>query len=298
MLTNFRALIKTAKKLKGRKIVVAGAEGRAVLEAVKLAEENHIMDPILIGNQDNICALAYDMGLSVDKMKIYDIRNDKQIVAKAVELVQKNIADGLMKGKVSTPTLLKAILDKKEELCTGRLLSHGALLEIPSYHKFLMVTDGGMIITPTVHQKVGILENGVRMMNKLGIKRPKVAILAAIEKVTPGMTETEDAEILMQKGENGELGDIEIEGPVAVDVAFSPEAARIKGVKSKISGDPDILLMPNISSGNIFAKAMWQLANAKSAGLILGTKMPIILLSRSDTAEMKFNSIALGVVTS
>lgn len=180
----------------------------------------------------------------------------------------------------------------------GTILSHGALLEIPSYHRLLMTTDGGMVIQPTLRQKVGILKNGIQMMKNLGIKRPKVAILAAIEKVNPDMPETVDAVKIVEMAKSGEFGDAEIEGPLALDVAISAEAARIKGVKSRISGNPDILLLPNIACGNILGKALLYLANGKSGGLILGAKRPIILLSRSDDAETKFNSIALGVVIS
>jgi len=298
MLTSFKAVVEEAKKLQGKKIAVAGAEGKAVLEAVKLAKENGLMEPILLGNEDKIETIAQRVGLSLKNIEIHHTVEEKATAEAAVGLIHFDIADGLMKGKVNTPILLKAILDRKEELCTGPLLSHIALLEISTYHKFLMVTDGGMVIQPTLEQKSGILKNGIQMMQKLGVDRPKVAVLAAIETITPGMPETKDAEILVQMADRGELGDVDLEGPIAIDVAFSPESANIKGLSSKISGDPDILLVPNISCGNIFVKGLWQLANAKVGGLILGAKKPIILLSRSDTVETKFNSIALGVATS
>jgi phosphate butyryltransferase len=210
--------------------------------------------------------------------------------------VHEGEADGLMKGKVSTPGLLKAVLNKKYNLRTDRLLSHIALMEIPSYHKLLLFTDGGMVITPNLEQKVGILLNGVQVMQGIGVQRPKVAVLAAIEKVNADMPETVDAEKLVQMARRGELGKVEVEGPMAMDIAMSPEAARLKGFESQISGDPDILLMPNISAGNISAKALWHLAGAKIAGLIVGARKPIVLLSRSDDAVTKLNSIALAVV--
>jgi phosphate butyryltransferase len=155
-----------------------------------------------------------------------------------------------------------------------------------------------MVICPDLVQKTAILRNGAEIMRKLGVKRPKVAVLAAIEKVNPDMPETVDAEALVKMARKGELGDVEVEGPLAMDVAMSPEAAKIKGVESKISGDPDILLVPNVATGNIFAKGLWHLAHAKIAGLVVGAKKPIILLSRADNAITKLNSIALGVVTS
>ena len=298
MLTSFKAVVEQAKNLQGKKIAVAGAEGEAVLEAVKLAKENGLMEPILVGHEDKINIIARKVGLSLKDIEIQHIVEETAAAEAAVGLIHSDRADGLLKGKVNTPILLKAILDRKEELCTGPLLSHVAILEISSYHKFLMVTDGGMVIQPTLEQKSGILKNGIQMMHKLGVERPKVAVLAAIETVTPGMPETKDAEILVQMADRGDLGNVDLEGPIALDVAFSPESARIKGVNSKISGDPDILLVPNISCGNIFVKGLWQLADAKVGGLILGAKKPIILLSRSDNAETKYNSIALGVVTS
>ena len=298
MVASYQEIIEKAKKLGGKRIAIAGAEGSAVLEAANYARLQGIMEPILIGNLQKIEQIAKQIGIILKNMEIHDESNDERSAQKAVELTSNGSASGLMKGKVSTPTLLKAVLNKKEDLMAGTILSHGALLEIPSYHRLLMTTDGGMVIQPTLRQKVGILKNGIQMMKNLGIKRPKVAILAAIEKVNPDMPETVDAVKIVEMAKSGEFGDAEIEGPLALDVAISAEAARIKGVKSRISGNPDILLLPNIACGNILGKALLYLANGKSGGLILGAKRPIILLSRSDDAETKFNSIALGVVIS
>jgi len=298
MLKSFKSVIAEAKKRKGNKIVVAGAEGKAVLEALKIAHEDEIVEPILVGNKSKIETIAEEVGFNLKDVELYDMSNEQDIAEKAVELVHSKHADGLMKGKVSTPALLKAVLDKRFDLRTDRLLSHIAILEIPAYHKFLLVTDGGMVIQPTLEQKVGIIKNAAEVMQKLGVEKPKVAVLAAIEKVNPNMPETEDAEILTEMARKGELGNVEVEGPLAVDIALSPEAARLKGVESRISGDPDIFLVPNIACGNIFAKGVWHLANAKIGGLVVGARKSIILLSRSDDAETKLNSIALGVVTS
>ncbi len=298
MLTNFNSIIAEAKKRKGNRIVVAGAEGKAVLEALKIAHEDGVVEPVLVGNRNKIETIAKEVEFDLKDIKIYNMDNEQDTAEKAVELVHSVDADGLMKGKVSTPVLLKAVLDKRFDLRTERLLSHIAILEIPAYHKFLLVTDGGMVIQPTLEQKVGIIKNAAEVMQKLGIEKPKVAVLAAIEKVNPDMPETEDAKILTEMANRGELGNVEVEGPLAVDIALSPEAARLKGVKSRISGDADIFLVPNIACGNIFAKGVWYLANAKIGGLVVGAKKSIILLSRSDDAETKLNSIALGVVTS
>ena len=297
MLTSFKAVIEEAKGRDKSKVVIAGAEGKAVLEAVKVAKESGIMDPILVGNEQKISEIAGDVALSLHRIQILNAMSEEEIVRTAVELVHNGEADGLMKGKVSTPSVLKAVLNKKYNLRTESLLSHIALLEVPTYHKLLMVTDGGMVIQPSLEQKADILRNGVQMMQKLGVVRPKVGVLAAIETVNPDMPETVHADQLCHMARQGELGDVEVEGPLAVDVVFSPEAAKIKGVESAISGDPDILLVPSVSCGNIFAKGLWHLAKAKIGGLVLGARKPIILLSRSDDAETKLNSIALGVVT-
>ena len=298
MLTSFVSVIQKAKEKGGGHIVVAGAEGKAVLEAVKLARESGIMEPILIGDQNKIKEIAKEAALPLDGIRIHHETTEESIVNLAVKMVHTGEADGLMKGKVSTPAILKAVLNKNYNLRTDRLLSHIALLEIPTYHKLLMVTDGGMVIQPTLEKKADILRNGAQMMQKLGVEKPKVGILAAIETVNSDMPETVHARQLCQMAEEGKLGNVEVEGPLAVDVVFSPEAARIKGVISRVSGDPDILLVPSIACGNIFAKGLWHLANAKIGGLVLGARKPIILLSRSDDAETKMNSIALGVVTS
>ncbi len=299
MLTSFESIIDEARKRKGgRKIVVAGAEGRAVMEAVAAAKRDGIIEPILVGNSDKINELADQIGLSLEDIRVYDERGDEETADMSVRLVHDGKADGVMKGKVNTPTLLKAVLNKKYNLRKDNLLSHIALLELPTYHKLLMITDGGMVIQPDLEQKAEIIRNGAQMMQKLGIERPKVAVLAAIEKVNPDMPETVDGEKLSQMAREGRLGEVVVEGPLAVDIVFSQEAAKIKGVESVVSGDPDILLVPNVACGNIFAKGLWHLANAKIGGLVLGARKPVILLSRSDDAETKLNSIALAVVIS
>jgi len=298
MLTNFKSVFEKAKKIGEKKIAIAGAEGKAVLEAVRMARENGIMEPFLVGDSKKIEKIAEEIGLDLNGVTIFNEIEENLEAEKAVELVHTDVADGLMKGKVSTPVLLKAVLNKKYNLRMGTLLSHAALLELSGYPKFLMVTDGGMVIQPTLEQKVGILKNGIHLMQKLGVQNPKVAVLAAIENVTPEMPETEHAAKLVEMAERGEFGKAVVEGPIAFDVAYSPEAARIKGINSRISGEPDILLMPNIVCGNIFAKGLIHIAKAKIGGLIVGARKPIILLSRSDDAETRFNSIALGVITS
>ena len=298
MIKSYKEVLTGAKKMGGKRIAVAGAASEPVLDALKMAVEYSIAEPVLIGDKKKIQVLAQHTEFSVKDYEIIDLHNDEHIAEKAAELVAEGAVNGLMKGKVSTPIMLKAVLNKKFNLCDDRLLSHIALLELDSYPKLLMVTDGGMVIRPNLEQKVGILRNGIEMMAKLGVDTPKVAVLAAIEKVSPKMPETLDAEMLVQMALKGEFNNAVIEGPLAVDIVFSREAAEMKGVESEVSGDADILLVPDIACGNIFAKGLWHLAGARIGGLILGASCPVILLSRSDNAETKLNSIALGVVTS
>jgi len=297
MLTTFQQIIDEAKKRGGRKIAIAGADSKTILKAVDDARKIGILDPILFGDEEKIKACSEEINISLDSTKIVHKKQDDEIVAAAVESVHNGETHVLMQGKVSTSVLLKAVLNKSSNLRTENLLSHIAILEIPYYPKLLMMTDGGMVIRPTIDQKVSILKNGIDMMQKLGVKCPKVAVLAAIEKVNPDMPETGHAAQLSEMAKDGTFGNAIVEGPMAADIAFSREAARIKGVESLVSGEPDILLVPDIACGNIFAKGIWHLAKAKIAGLILGARKPIILLSRSDDAETKLNSIALGVLT-
>lgn len=298
MIKSFAEIKNMVIRKGGAKIAVAGAEGEAVLESIKIAFENKIIDPVLIGNEEKIKKIAQKIGLNLNNLEIINETDEVKVAYKSVELVNNNICDGLMKGKVSTPVILKSVLDKKFNLKTGNLLSHIAVLEVPSYHKLIMITDGGMVIKPTFQQKKDILRNGVNVFRNLGLKKLKVAVLAAIEKVNSEMPETEDAKKLAELSDKGEFSNVIIEGPLAVDIAMSKEAAKIKGVDSKISGDPDIFIVPDIACGNIFAKGLWHFAHAKIGGLIAGARKPIILLSRSDNAETKLNSIALSVLTS
>ncbi len=298
MLSNFQQVIDEAKKRGGGTVAIAGAEGRAVLEAVKIGQDVGILKPIFVGDQKKIEQISSEMDFDLSGISIHPAVDEADAADKAVALVDSGEADSLMKGKVPTPTLLKAVLNKAYNLRTGRLLSHIAMFQVPSYHKLLLTTDGGMVIRPTLEQKADILRNAVSVILKLGITQPKVAVLAAIENVNPDMPETRDAADIQSMSQKGEFGNVIVEGPLALDIAVSREAAKIKGVESMVSGDPDILLVPDIASGNILGKSLWHLAKALSAGLVVGARKPIILLSRSDNAQTKLNSMALAIVTS
>jgi phosphate butyryltransferase len=298
MLKDYQAIIEKALTKGKRRFAVAGAHGREVIEACIRARNMGIMEPILIGPEKTIKTLASTAGIHLNKVRIVDTEGDTAMAEKAAELVHLKEAEALMKGNISTPIVLKAVLDKRFGLLMGNLLSHIALMEVPAYHKLIMVTDSGMVIRPTLEQKKHILENALNMIRKLGVDVPKVAILAAIEKPNPDMPETQDAVLLVEMAHDGVFGPAIVEGPMALDMAFSAESAKIKNVESKVSGDPDILLVPDIASGNIFSKGLVYLANAKISGIVVGARMPIVLISRAEKAETWIRSIALANVVS
>ena len=293
MLTTIQNIIEMAQKRGPKRFAVAGAHGLSILKAIQVAHNLDIMTPILIGNKKLIVRLSKEIEMDLKHIKIHHIIEDQQIAQKAAELVSNSEADCIMKGNILTPILLKAVLEEKYELRSGSLLSHIAMLEIPSYHKLILITDSGMIIRPTLEQKVGILQNGIHLFRKLNVDDIKVAILSATEKVNPALPETEDADQLVKMARDGKFGNVIIEGPMALDIAFSREAAEIKKYHSKVAGDPDILLVPDVSCGNILAKGLVYLAGASLCGVIIGARVPISLISRAEHAQSWVSSIAL-----
>jgi phosphate butyryltransferase len=291
---NFDQLLSFVKSKEKKRLAIASAEGEEIVEAVKRATDEDIIQGVLIGDGERIKDICQKLKFDLNRVEIIDAKVPMLTSQLAVELVKRKKADMLMKGKVSTSTLLKAVLDKEKGLRSGRLLSHVAVVEVENYHKLMLVTDGGMNINPDVNKKVDILKNAIKVANKLGIEKPKVSCLTAVELVNPEMQETVDAAVLVKMAERGDIGDIIIDGPVAFDLAVDSQAAQMKGIISPVAGDTDIFLVPNIAAGNIFVKALIYLANAKVGGIVVGGGAPIVLLSRSDTAEMKLYSMALG----
>ena len=288
------------KKLKGDKRVtlsVAAAHDEEVLLAIKSAVEMEIITPILIGEENKIREISKEINFDLSKFKIINKGTIEECAETAVKLVSSGEADFAMKGLLDTSVILKAVLNKEWGLRTDSLLSHVMVYEIPSYDKLLVTTDGGMNIEPDYDQKVKILKNAIEATKPLGLKHIKVACLAAKEKVNSKMQATVDARALQEAGERGEFGkDVTVEGPLAFDLAVSKEAAKIKGFKSKVSGETDIMLMPTIEVGNGIGKALTYFAGAKSAGIIMGAKAPIVLVSRADSHESKLYSIAYGAL--
>ena len=288
------------KKLKGDKRVtlsVAAAHNEEVLLAIKSAVEMEIITPILIGEENKIREISKEINFDLSKFKIINKGTIEECAETAVKLVSSGEADFAMKGLLDTSVILKAVLNKEWGLRTDSLLSHVMVYEVPSYDKLLVTTDGGMNIEPDYDQKVKILKNAIEATKPLGLKHIKVACLAAKEKVNSKMQATVDASALQEAGERGEFGkDVTVEGPLAFDLAVSKEAAKVKGFKSKVSGETDIMLMPTIEVGNGIGKALTYFAGAKSAGIIMGAKAPIVLVSRADSHESKLYSIAYGAL--
>ena len=236
------------------------------------------------------------MGKSVKRDLIIDTQDDETSAKVAVSLIKDGTGDALMKGLVDTGTLLKAALDKNKGIRGSGTLSHLAILETPGYHKLLGITDGGMIPTPTFEQKIDIVENAAAFYRALGYKTPNIAALCASETVNPKIPETLEAAELQKMCAIGELGDCLLEGPLSFDLAISRESADIKGFQSKISGETDILLVPDFTVGNVLAKGLIYCAGAVMAGIILGAKTPIILTSRGASTKEKLLSILLSVL--
>lgn len=276
---------------------VAAAHDEEVLLAVKDACEMNIIKAILIGEEGKIREIAGNIKFDLTDVEVIDESDLKLCAEKAVKLVSSGKADYVMKGLLDTSIILKEVLNKEYGLRTDSLLSHVMIYEVPSYHKLLVLTDGGMNINPDVSQKKKIADNAIKAAKSLGIETVKVACLAAKEKVNPKMQATLDADELKSMYKDGMFGkNVIVEGPIAFDLAISEEACKIKGYESEVGGDADILLVPNIETGNGIGKALTYMANAKSAGIIMGAKAPVVLVSRADTHESKLYSIAYGAI--
>lgn len=296
MAKDFNQLLELAKKKGPKKISVAVAEDQDVLEAVLKAEKLGMAIPVLVGNKDKIVEVANKIGQDLNGIEIIHIPDPVLAARKATELVSSGEAHVLMKGLVDTSILMKQVLDKEIGLRDENVISHIAVFQVATYHKMFLVTDAAMILAPDLNQKKEIIENAVKLALALDIQNPKVAVLAAKEKVNPKMEATVHAKELRDMNRNGEIRNCTVDGPFALDNAISVESAKIKGIDSPVAGDADILLAPNIEAGNVLYKALNFFANAKSAGLIVGTKAPIVLTSRADNSQAKLNSIALAVL--
>jgi phosphotransacetylase len=270
-------------------------EASALAGAVEAAQHK-LIAPILVGPASKIAEIAKTAGVVLGSLEIIDVADAHAAAEKAVALVREGRAEVLMKGSLHTDELLAAVISRDKGLRTGRRISHAFLMDVPTYHKVLIVTDGAINIAPTLEDKVDICQNAIDLAVSLGQARPKVAILAAVETVNSKMPATVDAAALCKMAERGQIQGGLLDGPLAFDNAISKEAATTKGIVSEVAGDPDILLAPDLEAGNILAKQLSFLANADSAGLVLGARAPIILTSRADSVRSRIASCAVAVL--
>jgi phosphate butyryltransferase len=294
MLSSLSSLHEQAKKNIKKRIVIAAAHDENAMEAAFKARQENIIEPILVGDIQKIKDIAQKFNFSLTDIEIINESNVEQCAAVAVKLINDKQADILMKGNLETAILLKAVLNKEYGLRSGDLLSHIALFEVPTYHKIIAVADAAMNIAPDLKDKISIIKNSVNYLRRLGIDKPKVAILAAVETVKDSMNATIDAAIITKMADRGQIKNCIIDGPLALDNAVSKESAQHKGIISNVAGDADILFAPDIEAANILYKTLIFLAGAKCAAVILGATVPIVLTSRSDSDETKLNSIALA----
>ena len=290
------------KYLKLRKkavLSVAAAHNEEVLTSIKEAVDRGIIKPILVGKIDKIRSISKSIGLNLDNIELIQEDDIVKCAEIAVKLVHDNKADFIMKGLLDTSILLKSVLNKEYGLKKDGLLSHVMIYEVESYHKLLIISDGGMNISPNYEQKEGIIKNAILAAKSLGIEEIKVACIAAVEKINPKMQSTIDARKLQEACENGVFGkNVIVEGPLAFDLAVSSHASEVKGFKSKVSGDVDIIVTPTIEVGNALGKSLTYMTKSKSAGIIMGASVPIVLTSRADSSESKLYSIIYGALIS
>lgn len=281
-----------------KRLALAVAQDKQSLGAVLKAGSDKLIIPILIGNRKEILQISGECGYDLLDYTIIDEKNVEEATRIAVQMVSSGDADFLMKGKVGTSTLLKSVLNREWGLRTGNLLSHFALFEVETYHKLISVTDVAMNIAPDLQDKIAIVNNAVSCLNRLGVEIPKVAALGAVEMVNESMQATMDAALLSKMNQRDQIRNCIIDGPLALDNAISLESATLKGIKSEVTGETDLLLMPNIEVGNVLYKTLVFFARAKVASVILGASAPIVLTSRSDSEQAKYDSIILAAASS
>jgi phosphate butyryltransferase len=275
-------------------MVVAAAADEHSLEAAFHARRTGLVEVILVGGKTEVLHILENMEETVHGEDIYNATGGEAVCAKAVELVREGKGDFLMKGKIDTGILLKAVVNKESGLNQGKLMSHFTIFEIPGCHKLLTVVDGGMVAYPTLEQKKEIIKNTVQTLLSLGYEKPKVGILACVEKVNPKMPETVEAEELQKMNISGEIRDCVINGPISYDCAMDTKIAKFKEYHGEVAGDADVLVAPNIHAGNIMGKLLTVTCGAKMAGIVVGAGCPIVLTSRGSSTEEKYLSILLS----
>jgi phosphate butyryltransferase len=293
-LNDLRRIVEGGPK---KKLVLAAAEDQHSLGAVIKAWHSNIIEPILIGDKEVIQSICDTNNYDLTGLRIIHEPVTQISVEMAVKMASSKQADILMKGKIGSSVLLKCVLNKEWGLRTGNLLSHFALFEVETYPKVIAVTDVAMNIAPNLQDKIAIVNNSVACLNRLGYIMPKVAVLGAVEMVNENMEATLHAALLSKMNQRDQIRNCIIDGPLAFDNAISLESAQHKGIRSEVAGDTDLLLMPDIEVGNVLYKSLVFFAKAKVASIILGAQVPIVLTSRSDSEQAKFDSILLAAAS-
>lgn len=292
----FAAFVERTRPLTPVPTAVAHPCSEAAIRAAVEAAAEQMIEPILVGPLDRIRAAAAAAGVSLGGVRLVAAAHSVEAAEKAVALVRAGEAAVLMKGSLHTDELLAAVVKRETGLRTGRRLSHAFFMDVPTYHKPLMVSDAAINIAPTLAEKVDICQNAIDLAHALGIAKPKVALLSAVENVNEKIVSTTEAASLCKMAERGQILGATLDGPLALDNAISREAAHTKGIVSEVAGDPDILIVPDLVSGNIMAKQLTFMANADAAGIVLGARVPIVLTSRADSVRARLTSCALAVL--
>jgi len=294
-------IVQIARELHKQPVRVACAspEDSDSLEALRMAADEGIAAPIAVGRRQAIVTLANTLGISLDGFEFVDVVEPEDSAPRAARLVAEGEAACLMKGSLPTKAVIRAVLDQRSGLRSGKILSHCSLFDCPQLNKPVIITDPAVNIKPSFSQKIEIVKNAAEVMRKLGVKRPKVAMLAAVERVElPAMPATLDAKLMERMAEAGLLGEVVVQGPLALDDAVSPDVVRAKDLTGPVVGDADILVVPEIETGNVFYKALTCFGGLDPAGMIWGAKVPIIVPSRADTARTKFLGMAFAAAMS
>ncbi len=295
-ITTFAQLMKEAREVGPKTVAIAAAHEQEILLAAEDAEKRGLADCILVGDRTVIGEIAEQASIHIGRMMVIHEPEPKQAARKVMELVRLGHAQIAMKGKIETGDFLRAALDREVGLRVGRLLTHVGIFEIPGFDRLIFISDAGVVVAPTMEQKIEIVQNAIYVAQRLGVEQPKVAILAATEMVNPKIPTTLDAANLSKMADRGQIEGGLIDGPLALDNAISPESAQIKGIKSDVAGRADILIPPDVEAANVLAKAITYFAKGNMAGVVVGGKSPLIVASRSDPHETKLVSMALGVL--
>ncbi|MBE6065027.1 phosphate butyryltransferase [Clostridium cochlearium] len=296
MIKNFDEILKKVQEQDTKKVAVAVAQDKPVLEAIRDAKNNKIADAILVGDEEEIKSIAKEIGMNIEEFEIIHEPNMKKAALKAAELVSTGKADMLMKGLVDTANFLRAVLNKEVGLRTGKLMSHVAVFETDKFDRLLILTDVAFNMYPDLKEKAQMIENAAAVAHSMGNECPKVAAVCAVEVVNPNMPETIDASLLAKMSDRGQIKGCIVDGPFALDNALSEEAAKHKKVTGPVAGKADILVLPDIQAGNIMYKTLTYTTDAKNGCLLVGTSAPVVLTSRNDSHETKMYSIALAAL--